>query len=166
VNLLLPYDPPLFLIFAHSAETLASRTWIPSPQSEQAILNLSFPADPLTLHCFSTITIAFQDSKGTPIAQAHVEEGESILDAAHNHGVDLQGDSFRIFHSFSHSTFTGICESSLACSTCHVVLEPSAFSIFEPPGEQEDDMLAFVRNTNLNPAYSRARYQDILGDPQ
>ena len=33
-------------------------------------------------------------------------EGESLLDVAHNNGIDLEG----------------ACESSLACSTCHVIL--------------------------------------------
>ena len=33
-------------------------------------------------------------------------EGETLLEVAHNNGVDLEG----------------ACESSLACSTCHVIL--------------------------------------------
>ena len=35
----------------------------------------------------------------------------------------------------------GACECSLACSTCHVVLEPAVFAALEPPGEQEEDLL-------------------------
>ena len=44
-----------------------------------------------------------QEEKQTVLAR----EGESLLDVAHNNGIDLEG----------------ACESSLACSTCHVILE-------------------------------------------
>ena len=44
-------------------------------------------------------------------------EGESLLDVAHNNGIELEG----------------ACESSLACSTCHIILEQAIYnSIGEP----------------------------------
>ena len=35
----------------------------------------------------------------------------------------------------------GACDGSLACSTCHVVLEPAHFDALPPPDEEEEDML-------------------------
>ena len=35
----------------------------------------------------------------------------------------------------------GACDGSLACSTCHVVLEQSQYDAMDPPDEEEEDML-------------------------
>jgi len=51
--------------------------------------------------------------------------GESILSVAHANNVDLEG----------------ACEASLACSTCHVILEPEWYEKLPPPIEEEEDML-------------------------
>ena len=51
--------------------------------------------------------------------------GLSVLEVAHKHGVDLEG----------------ACEGSLACSTCHVVIDPDWFERLTPPTEDEEDML-------------------------
>ncbi|KAH9076263.1 hypothetical protein Ae201684P_012750 [Aphanomyces euteiches] len=51
--------------------------------------------------------------------------GTSILDVAHRHDIDLEG----------------ACESSLACSTCHVILEGDLFDELPEPSEEEEDML-------------------------
>lgn len=51
--------------------------------------------------------------------------GESILDAAHRHDVELEG----------------ACEGVCACSTCHVILEDPVFDKLEDPSEEEEDML-------------------------
>ncbi len=51
--------------------------------------------------------------------------GLSVLEVAHKHGVDLEG----------------ACEGSLACSTCHVVIDPEWFDKLTPPTEDEEDML-------------------------
>ncbi|KAI8051956.1 2Fe-2S ferredoxin-type domain-containing protein, partial [Syncephalis plumigaleata] len=52
-------------------------------------------------------------------------EGESLLDIAHDNDVDLEG----------------ACEASLACSTCHVILDPDVFERLEEPSDEENDML-------------------------
>jgi ferredoxin len=52
-------------------------------------------------------------------------KGESLLEVAHNNGIDLEG----------------ACEQSLACSTCHVVLEPTIYDSLEEPCEEEEDLL-------------------------
>ena len=52
-------------------------------------------------------------------------EGESLLEVAHNNGIELEG----------------ACESSLACSTCHVILESEIYDELEEPCEEEEDLL-------------------------
>jgi 2Fe-2S ferredoxin len=51
--------------------------------------------------------------------------GLSVLEIAHRHGVDIEG----------------ACEGSLACSTCHVIVDPDWFGKLETPTEDEEDML-------------------------
>ena len=51
--------------------------------------------------------------------------GLSILEVAHNNDIDLEG----------------ACEGSLACATCHVVLEDKIYNILDEPEEAEEDML-------------------------
>ncbi len=52
-------------------------------------------------------------------------EGLSILELARNHDIDIEG----------------ACEGSLACSTCHVIVDPEDFERLEEPTEDEEDML-------------------------
>ena len=51
--------------------------------------------------------------------------GLSVLEIAHKHGVDIEG----------------ACEGSLACSTCHVIVESGWFAKLVKPTEDEEDML-------------------------
>lgn len=51
--------------------------------------------------------------------------GLSVLEIAHKHGVDIEG----------------ACEGSLACSTCHVIVDPAWFGKLATPTEDEEDML-------------------------
>mgnify|MGYP001426924198 FL=1 len=53
------------------------------------------------------------------------ENGLSLLEVAHNNDIDLEG----------------ACEGSLACSTCHVILEKNFFENLPEPSEEEEDML-------------------------
>jgi ferredoxin, 2Fe-2S len=53
------------------------------------------------------------------------ETGSTILDVAHTNSIDIEG----------------ACEGSLACSTCHVILDPIWNSFLEEPLEEEEDML-------------------------
>ena len=47
-------------------------------------------------------TVVFQEPEGTQIARACAEEGQSILDIAHNHKVDLEGMIFCVFPNRRH----------------------------------------------------------------
>ena len=51
--------------------------------------------------------------------------GLSVLEVAHRYGVDIEG----------------ACEGSLACSTCHVIVDPAWFAKLAQPTEDEEDML-------------------------
>ncbi len=51
--------------------------------------------------------------------------GLSVLEIAHKHDVDIEG----------------ACEGSLACSTCHVIVDPAWFGKLAEPTEDEEDML-------------------------
>lgn len=51
--------------------------------------------------------------------------GLSLLEVAHRHNIDLEG----------------ACEGSLACSTCHVIIDPTWFKLLPEPSEDEEDML-------------------------
>ncbi|WP_341789492.1 ferredoxin family 2Fe-2S iron-sulfur cluster binding protein [Rickettsia endosymbiont of Polydrusus tereticollis] len=51
--------------------------------------------------------------------------GLSILEIAHQNGIDLEG----------------ACEGSLACATCHVILDEEFYHKLKKPSEAEEDML-------------------------
>ncbi|MEO5333536.1 MAG: 2Fe-2S iron-sulfur cluster-binding protein [Magnetococcus sp. YQC-5] len=51
--------------------------------------------------------------------------GQSLLEVAHAHGIHLEG----------------ACEGSLACSTCHVVVDAKWYDHLDPAEEEEEDIL-------------------------
>jgi len=51
--------------------------------------------------------------------------GLSVLEIAHRNGVDIEG----------------ACEGSLACSTCHVIVDPEWYELLKTASEDEEDML-------------------------
>lgn len=51
--------------------------------------------------------------------------GLSVLEIAHKHGVDIEG----------------ACEGSLACSTCHVIVDAAWYGKLARATEDEEDML-------------------------
>ncbi len=51
--------------------------------------------------------------------------GLSVLEIAHKNNIDIEG----------------ACEGSLACSTCHVIVEADWFELLKDASEDEEDML-------------------------
>ena len=51
--------------------------------------------------------------------------GLSVLEIAHKNDVDIEG----------------ACEGSLACSTCHVIVDPEWYELLKEASEDEEDML-------------------------
>ena len=68
--------------------------------------------------------ITFVERDGTR-RELDVPVGLSVMEIAHQHDIDLEG----------------ACEGSLACSTCHVIVEPEDFDRLSDPTEYEEDML-------------------------
>jgi len=71
------------------------------------------------------ISVHFRDSKGDLIKTVEANEGDNILDIAHEHDIDLEG----------------ACEGSIACSTCHVILSQEHYDLLPEPVDDENDML-------------------------
>ncbi|KAK1921048.1 2Fe-2S ferredoxin-type domain-containing protein [Papiliotrema laurentii] len=71
------------------------------------------------------IKLTFQDSKGNEIKTIEGNEGDDILSLAHEYDVDLEG----------------ACEGSVACSTCHVIIDPEHYDKLPEPDDEENDML-------------------------
>jgi Ferredoxin len=68
------------------------------------------------------ITFITQDENRVEI---DAPEGLSILEIAHQNNIDLEG----------------ACEGSLACSTCHVIIDPEWYEALPEASEDEEDML-------------------------
>jgi len=51
--------------------------------------------------------------------------GLSVLEIAHRNDIDIEG----------------ACEGSLACSTCHVIVDPDWYEVLKDASEDEEDML-------------------------
>lgn len=69
-------------------------------------------------------TMTFIERDGTR-REVDAPLGLSVLEIAHKHDIDIEG----------------ACEGSLACSTCHVIVDPSWFGRLATPTEDEEDML-------------------------
>ena len=68
--------------------------------------------------------IIFVNPDGTR-TEVSAENGQSILEIAHENNIDIEG----------------ACEGSLACSTCHVIVDPEWYNRLIEPTEDEEDML-------------------------
>jgi len=56
--------------------------------------------------------------------------GVSVLEVARRYDIDIEG----------------ACEGSLACSTCHVVVDPEWYDLLTEASEDEEDMLDLAFN--------------------
>lgn len=65
------------------------------------------------------------DKEGTEKIVEEAPIGLSILEIAHQNDIDLEG----------------ACEGSLACATCHVILDEEFYNKLKKPSEEEEDML-------------------------
>lgn len=66
----------------------------------------------------------FIDRDGTR-REVDAPVGLSVLEIAHRNDIDIEG----------------ACEGSLACSTCHVIVDPEWFDLLKEASEDEEDML-------------------------
>jgi ferredoxin, 2Fe-2S len=56
--------------------------------------------------------------------------GDTVLQVARRHDIDIEG----------------ACEGSLACSTCHVIVDPEWYDLLKEASEEEEDMLDLAFN--------------------
>ena len=68
--------------------------------------------------------MVFIEKNGTP-KEVEAPLGLSVLEIAHRNDIDIEG----------------ACDGSLACSTCHVIVEDSWFERLKEASEDEEDML-------------------------
>ncbi|MBT4922117.1 MAG: 2Fe-2S iron-sulfur cluster binding domain-containing protein [Rickettsiales bacterium] len=74
-----------------------------------------------------------------------VPNGLSILEIAHQNNIDLEG----------------ACEGSLACSTCHIIVNDQDFAKLGEASEEEEDMLDLAFGVTTT---SRLGCQIIMSD--
>ena len=68
--------------------------------------------------------MTFIERDGTP-REVDAPLGMTVLEIARRHAVDIEG----------------ACEGSLACSTCHVIVDPQWYELLKEASEDEEDML-------------------------
>lgn len=69
--------------------------------------------------------MVFVSADGSTRMEVEAPVGLSVLEIAHRNDVDVEG----------------ACEGSLACSTCHVIVDPDWYDQLDEPTEEEEDML-------------------------
>lgn len=69
--------------------------------------------------------IRFISADGAAVQEVEARPGERLLDVAQAAGQPLEGT----------------CEGQMACSTCHVIVDPSDFPKLAPASEEEEDLL-------------------------
>lgn len=70
------------------------------------------------------VKITFVEQNGRE-RTVEAREGETLLDVAHRHDIDIEG----------------ACEGIMACSTCHLIVADDWFDQLAAPSEEEEDML-------------------------
>lgn len=69
--------------------------------------------------------VVFVNADGNDRHEFEASIGETLLEVARRFDIDIEG----------------ACEGSMACSTCHVVVDPGDFGKLKPASEEELDML-------------------------
>jgi ferredoxin len=69
--------------------------------------------------------VRFVSADGSRVLEVEAEAGERLLWLAQREGQPLEGT----------------CEGQMACSTCHVIIDPEDFAKLPPATEEEEDLL-------------------------
>ncbi len=89
--------------------------------------------------------MTFVSADGKTRTEVNARSGTSVLEVAHDNDIDIEG----------------VCEGSMACSTCHVVVDKAFYGKLPRPSEDEADMLDLA--VGLRPT-SRLGCQILLTD--
>lgn len=91
------------------------------------------------------IRVRFVSANGETAAEALASAGDRLLEVAQNIGQPLEGT----------------CEGQMACSTCHVIVDPDWFERLPKALEEEEDMLDLAACATRT---SRLSCQIVLSD--
>lgn len=78
--------------------------------------------------------VRFVDASGQQVQEVQAGPGDNLLDIAQAAGQPLEGT----------------CEGQMACSTCHVIVDPDDFGQLPRASEDEEDMLDLAAATTRN----------------
>lgn len=71
------------------------------------------------------VRIIFESADGGSERVFEAEPDDTLLDVAQANGIDIEG----------------ACEGNMACSTCHLIIDPEWHAKLAEPSEEEEDML-------------------------
>jgi 2Fe-2S ferredoxin len=71
------------------------------------------------------IKFRFLEETSGDLIEVEGEEGQTVLEVALKHDINIEG----------------ACGGELACSTCHVIVQPELFKKLPPKKVEEEDML-------------------------
>lgn len=91
------------------------------------------------------IRVRFRNAEGPAVSETDVEDGTTLLEAGQGIGQPLEGT----------------CEGQMACSTCHVIVDPDWFARLPKAKEEEEDMLDLAACATR---HSRLSCQIVLTD--
>ena len=89
--------------------------------------------------------VTFVHADGKDRTEVEAEPGSILLDVAQAHLMPLEGT----------------CEGQMACSTCHVIVDPDWFDRLPPATDDEEDMLDLASSVART---SRLSCQIVLAD--
>jgi len=89
--------------------------------------------------------VRFISADGTRSSEVDAPSGSRLLEVAQGDGQPLEGT----------------CEGQMACSTCHVLVDPADFPKLPPASEEEDDLLDLASHVTR---YSRLACQILLDE--
>ena len=92
-----------------------------------------------------TVTVTFVSASGAETRVVEAAPGARLLEVAQNAGQPLEGT----------------CEGQMACSTCHVIVDPADFARRPRASEEEDDLLDLAAHVTRT---SRLACQIVLDE--
>jgi ferredoxin len=92
-----------------------------------------------------SIAVTFVSANGTDQRIVEARAGDTLLAVAQNAGQPLEGT----------------CEGQMACSTCHVIVDPADFARLPRASEEEDDLLDLATHVTRT---SRLACQIVLDE--
>lgn len=114
-----------FISIPSSSSISPQLTRFPIPNPLHRYIHTSLPLrNNEQPHSNESIKVTFVDRAGNHVTVAG-NVGENLLSLAHRNNIDMEG----------------ACDASLACTTCHVYIQPEFFSTLLPSTDEEEDLL-------------------------